>query len=274
MPDKPRYNKTEIGALIQRATELQKKDADAGDNALELQEVEHIAAELGIAPEYVRDAARELAHGRPATPDRSLTGAPFKVGHHRVVPGSMTDDRWELVVTELRRMTGAKGTIDSIGRTREWSRTVEDMGTTLYGTMVSARSDDDRTSLSFKKHYGGLAVTAYFISMFVVLFAVGITLDEASNFGALYNLMIIAVSGLGIMAAVRAGIGMWSRKQERQLMSMADRIENVLSRSGTVSPATSDRIESGSPTSEERLELPDDDEVDGASVARRDRTRG
>ena len=52
------YNEKEIGALIQRATEMHEEAMGTSERSLSLKEIEHIAAELGLPPEYMRTAAR------------------------------------------------------------------------------------------------------------------------------------------------------------------------------------------------------------------------
>ena len=79
------YSDKEIGALIQRATELHEEASDSQDHALSLEDVEHIASDLGISPEHVRSAALELAHNIEPGKKFSLFGAPFFAEQARVI---------------------------------------------------------------------------------------------------------------------------------------------------------------------------------------------
>ena len=68
------YNEKEIGALIQRATALHEEATGASEHtrSLSIEEVEHIASEMGLPPEHVRTAALELE-------DRVNSGRAFSV---------------------------------------------------------------------------------------------------------------------------------------------------------------------------------------------------
>lgn len=227
---KRHFNEKEIGSLIQRASELHEEAAGSSDPNLSLKDAEQIAVELGISPEYVRRAALELDHKAEPLSKFSITGAPFMVDLARVVPEPMSDEQWEFVVAELRRVAGGKGTLDSIGQTREWSKTVDDLGTTLYGMRVSARSDGEQTSIHLKKHFGGLAFLSYFFTLFFGVLGSVIFLDEVSQMSALLNTFALAASVTGIFSMVRFGIHLWSRRQKATLMRIADRIQQTISR--------------------------------------------
>ena len=68
MSDKRIYTDKEISAVLKRATELQGAQGPAGGTSgLSLDELEQIAAEVGIDPNYVKAAALELEEGRTDT---------------------------------------------------------------------------------------------------------------------------------------------------------------------------------------------------------------
>ena len=68
------YNEKEIGALIQRATALHEEATGASEHtrSLSIEEVEHIASEIGLPPEHVRTAALEME-------DRLYTDRSFSI---------------------------------------------------------------------------------------------------------------------------------------------------------------------------------------------------
>lgn len=273
MPGKRLYNEKEIGELIQRATELHEEGAGGSEGTLSLEEVEHIASELGISSKHVRRAALELGDKPERRNKFSLTGAPFAVDHSCVVDEAMDEEQWEFVVAELRRLTGAKGNLDSIGQTREWSRTVEDMGTTLYGMRVSARSDGQQTTISVKKHFGGLAVLFYFFPLFFSILGAVIVLHEVSSLPALLNILILGGTVIGVFSAIRTGIHLWSGRQKENLKSLVERIQRTISMHA---PIESDSVSESAPELEASeaglLEIPEEpaEELD---VRMKQRTR-
>lgn len=59
-----RYDEKEIGRLLRRATELQTAEPTAPNpGGMTLEELEEIAVEAGIDPNYLRRAALELESG-------------------------------------------------------------------------------------------------------------------------------------------------------------------------------------------------------------------
>ena len=155
------YNETEIGTLIQRATELHEEARGASQSSLSLEEIERIAAELGVPSEHVKSAALELEARLNSSGTFSFLGGPFVIDQVRIVDGPMAEEQWEEVVLELRRVTGSTGQTSEFGQVREWTRSTQDMGLVLEKTLVTARSKDGRTSIQVSKRYGGGAVLAY-----------------------------------------------------------------------------------------------------------------
>ena len=105
LPDRPerRYDDEEVGKLLKRATELQRRDPSTGTGSstggLSLRELEEIAAEAGIDPSYLRRAAAE-AESQPT--DESLgsrlAGESLSIIQETVIPGELTSEGFERVL--------------------------------------------------------------------------------------------------------------------------------------------------------------------------------
>ena len=103
MPDRI-YTEQEVAALLERAAELQAQAARRNEHrpGLSLAELEDVAAEAGLDPSLLRQAAGELDEpGRPLL-DRSAGTTATHVSVERRVPGTFTPEAWEDVVAELR----------------------------------------------------------------------------------------------------------------------------------------------------------------------------
>ena len=88
--------------MLKRATELQGAQGPAGGTSgLSLDELEQIAAEAGIDPNYVKAAALELEEGRTDT-SYPVWGGPTSIDLERIVEGEMTEAKWEEAVGEIR----------------------------------------------------------------------------------------------------------------------------------------------------------------------------
>lgn len=231
------YDDREIGALIQRATELQESASEKRAGGLPLQEIERIAAEIGISPVHLREAALDLDLRRnPATGLRIL-GGPFEVGTRRIVEGSVSDEQWERIVSELRRVTNSGGSVGVVGRRREWTRTVSDMGQVLESTEVVVVPHGDATALEVRSRFGGGARIAYLVSVMVGGGAAGIFLDGA-GFTDLINTVLLAGGGVGGLGAARLGLGYWVRRRRESLMKMTEWLQRQIAVDSPVAPAT------------------------------------
>jgi serine/threonine protein kinase len=122
-----RYSEEEVRELVRRASELEASNPTTG-GALTVGGVEALAAEVGIAPEMVREAARSLAlPGSEAatpvprgTPNRWI-GGPTRLVCERVVDGEVPDAEFPTMVEEIRAVLNHPGQVSQLGRTFSWS---------------------------------------------------------------------------------------------------------------------------------------------------------
>jgi hypothetical protein len=115
-----RYADAETALILRRAAELQ-GTAPEPSTAPSLAELEQVAAEAGIEPRYVRQAAAELAS--PLSPSRTngILGAPESLWLERVVPGEIPASAFDAVVEEIRSALGMAGQATVLGRGFTWT---------------------------------------------------------------------------------------------------------------------------------------------------------
>ena len=251
-----RYHEKEVGALIQRATELHEEAMGAPAHSLSLEEVEHIAAELSLPPEHVRAAALEMEERMDAGSSFSLLGRPFVIEYARFIEETMTEEQWEQVVLAIRRFVGSTGRIDTLGGVREWSRSIKDGSSTLEKTQVSIRPDADRLAIQIRKHYGGGAFIVYMMALILSVAVTGITLDGSGFPDDLTNFAIVGGMGLGALAAVRVSLSVWARRHKERLKRLADLVHRTLT-------ATAPQVLANE-TAPEQIELAEHDEIEHA----------
>jgi len=256
-PGRRRYNEKEIGALIQRATELHDGTMGASEHSLSLKEIEHIATELGLPREHVQTAALEFENGRPSGKSFSFWGGPFVVDETRRVGGTMTEEQWADVVLELRRSTGRTGKISELGRAREWMHFIGESEDSVVftKTQVTLRPGNDQTSIHVRKRFGGFAM----LYVFPLCLAVFVTVVLSTAQPDLTGFLFAGGSVVGAFAAVRALISSYARRQRTRLKTLADRLLTTLS-SG-VTPVHE-------PASE-RIDIPEPDAPEGAATESR-----
>src|SRR6266849_1819585 len=124
LPGERTYREEEVARILQRAAGLERKRQVDGPE-LSLAEVEHIAAESGIDPSLVRQAARDLENERRAALGTWLAGAPVRRTLERTVEGEISPERYDELADDIR--TAMMGTfmvpaqVSTIGRSMTWS---------------------------------------------------------------------------------------------------------------------------------------------------------
>jgi hypothetical protein len=125
-----RWGEGEVGAILQRAIELQQEDERQGPQALarrgggaSLAELEAMAKEVGLEPALVRRAVAELeARPRPV-PISPWTGAPQRIVFERVLPGEVQPAAVESLLPIIQSTIRENGQGSMVGRTFTWTST-------------------------------------------------------------------------------------------------------------------------------------------------------
>ncbi|HWA16915.1 MAG TPA: serine/threonine-protein kinase [Gemmatimonadales bacterium] len=126
-PARRKYGEEEIQEIMRRATEM---EATNPTGAMTIGGVEAIAAEVGVAPELVRSAARAIAPlprnaVAPSDPNRwsKVLGAPATIAFERVVEGELPEAMFHDVVDEIRRVMQHVGQVSQLGPSFTWMMT-------------------------------------------------------------------------------------------------------------------------------------------------------
>lgn len=115
MDPERRLTESEVSAVLRRAGE------ESAQPGLTVAQVQEIARDVGLAPDAVSRALKESASGAlvPAAVDRSF-GMPVGVAKDVLLPGPLTDDAWDVLVSMLRSTFAARGKELRAGSVREW----------------------------------------------------------------------------------------------------------------------------------------------------------
>ena len=125
-----RYTEGEVQAIVKRASEMEATNPTQS-GAMTIGGVEALAAEVGIAPRLVRQAAGDVAPGRPGTPAPVLDvspynrviGGPTRLFFEREVDGELPDAEFPTLVEEIRRMLSDVGQVNQLGHSFSWIST-------------------------------------------------------------------------------------------------------------------------------------------------------
>jgi serine/threonine protein kinase len=115
-----RYNDTEVRQIIERAVQLEAKYS-AEPAALTIGGLEEVAAEIGIPPETVHEAAREVAaEAVSVTAKMPDYGKLPALVIDRTIPHQVTARQCETIVEEFRKTLGVVGEASWLGETLVW----------------------------------------------------------------------------------------------------------------------------------------------------------
>ena len=238
------YDEKEIGALIQRATELyEQASGESGESArkLSLKEIEHIASELGLPAEHLKAAAVELENKRKPGRSVNIWGAPFSVTESRVVDGELSEEQWEDIVIDLRLQSGRTGKTSSMGRTRQWTHTLGegDEGVNFTKTQATVRPRNGQTSIQVQKSFGIVGALYYPAFILSVISAFAVTNAFPTPMAG-----FLSIAGIfGSMAAVRLLIARWTRMHTERMSGLADSLADTFMVSDPAAHDTADAQE-------------------------------
>lgn len=139
----------EIDALLRTAAHLQEEErSKAGDGVgLTLKEVEEIAAESGIDPKFVREAAL-ISVLEPDDEDKfHFWGGPVSIRRNFVVNRALSKLEMERLVRVFQRVKDSPGRTDSLDESLTWSSTNQ---RNQPGTTVTMQVEGDSTVCSIK----------------------------------------------------------------------------------------------------------------------------
>lgn len=203
-PDPParRYSEDEVGRLLERATEIQRREGSTAASAggLTLRELEEIAAEAGIDPQLLRRAASELDAGEapPTTVLDRVMGASPTILFERRVPGRLSPAGLEAIVVEIQSALGVLGQPSLVGNTLTW-RSETPNNTRSLQIVVASRAGE--TYIRIEEQLNQLAGGLFGGLMGGVGCGVGFGVGFGVGLGALGSVLFAATFPPGVIAA-------------------------------------------------------------------------
>jgi len=151
------YDKKEISVIIRRAIELKQRQARERDGVshtgkeqgVTIEDLQQVASELGIEPEYVMAAAQEMEGEGKIRIAKGIWGAPGFIGVEHTVEGVISESTWDELLAEIRRVVGEMGRAEKIGDSLEWrgSHTHVTISTRDNKTVIRAGWESRQTLL-------------------------------------------------------------------------------------------------------------------------------
>ena len=200
------YSDREVRLILKSAVELQQRRADRtgeGSGGMSLAELEQVAAEAGLDPNFVRRAAAQLDAVGPPSNHNAFLGGPTQLVLERVVNHTIDPARFDALLDVVRAVTHEVGEVSTVGRQFGWK-----------GRLDGAKSDvsvsvgDQRTTLRVRIQLDE-AILGHFMIKTGLLGMVSLiaTAGTVAEFGPL---------AIGIGGAIAGSGYFWSRRGLRE----------------------------------------------------------
>jgi len=225
MESNQRFNRNVISKILKRAAELEHDEniADESDG-LTLGELQQVSKEVGIDPRYIHQALRELqTPTRPMPLISRLLGGPFKYNILETAPGILTGDKWEEIVSEIRRIHGGIGKTSKLGKTFEWEQRKQEVG--YIQISLSPKNDTTKIHLNANYRYHASIIytfTGIFGGVFLFLF-----LDKMGLTGVTQIIATI-LGTTGLVTAARFYLSGWMKKKRKTYNKLIGRFREML----------------------------------------------
>lgn len=222
-----RYSDEEVAAIFERASKSQaglqrQQQPHALAEGSTLGELQQIGSDVGIPPDLVARAARDIdLAGRPT--ERKYLGLTIGVGRTVELPRRLTDEEWERVVADLRETFDARGTLRSEGSTRMWSngnlQVMLEPSATGHRLRMRTVKGDSRGAIA-----GGIAMTTAGI---IAVIANAIGGSGVIDMGAAAGMWTLAAAGVAMLGAGALQLPSWSRLRKKQMEEITARTVDI-----------------------------------------------
>lgn len=249
------YGDKDISRILKRATEMQEAEGPTEATGLSLEEIQQIAAEVGVDPKFIQAAVAELDQGTSSDKDFHLLGSPVSFSLEHVVEGEITDVQWEEMVEEIRQSFKLVGGSGKVGRSFEWTHDSRNQQ-----TQVTVASRGGQTKIRVFSRFPRIAILTFVPAMVVSLQAGALL---GGSMGMTFGLPVIGLMLSFIAAtflAMRFAFSRIVQKKERKAHQLLGRLEQIVAESNSnfqqkesvaISPSTSEALLDTSLTDEE-----------------------
>jgi len=229
LPDR-RFNEREVAQILRRGAELQgsrEGSSDTGGAGVSLDQLQQAAAEFGISPLVLAEAAAEIDRRRPP----SILGGPGGTALEALVPAPVGDDQWPAIVEAIRRASGRVGVPGQVGSAYEWTSTSPDV------IHLSLTPTPAGTSVRVTAKYGEWGLLAYVLASLVSLLG-GVALASSLHLAAPAEAGIVLTWIAAAGGSARAVVGNLYAAKARQARDLMRAIVDQVGAGRAPAPAT------------------------------------
>lgn len=241
-----RFDDDEIREILVRATEVRDDTpalpaaADAAHgpgHGLTLAQLQDVAAEAGIAPAHIAEAAAALDVDRAALPaPKTQLGVPVSTAHAVRLPRMLDPDEWDRFVVRLRDTFDAAGEVRTEGSLQTW--TDGHLKVLLEPLDQGARLRFQSLHNDAKQYLdGGLAMGVSGAILTGLLVTLSLVQGRPIPVGLLGLMAGLPVVGAGMWAVGRAKAAQWLPRRRADFHRLGEEARRVVQgRAGRIGP--------------------------------------
>ncbi len=224
-----KLTEAQVDEVLRRAAELQAEEQTEG-GALSVGAIEQVAAEVGIPPQHVREAVKEL--GRPGGRVAPLAAAPgpTRVDYRkdtlildRTLDGEIDASVHRAMVNEIQMTLGMVGHVSVLGDTLTWSPAAP--GTDDRKVIVTVTPEAGKTQVHIEERFE-LSGWRIFVPGWGVGVGIltGLGLVSALGLGERAFLLALLLAPVGAISAVAIFFKGKAARHRPKLLELADRL--------------------------------------------------
>jgi serine/threonine protein kinase len=224
-----KLTEAQVDEVLRRAAELEAEQGAEG-RALSVGAIEQVAAEVGIPPEHVRAAVRELAPpGGRVKPQAPMPG-PTQVDYRkdtlildRTIGGEIDASVHKEMVNEIQTSLGMVGHVSVLGDTLTWSPAAP--GTDDRKVIVTVTPEAGKTQVHIEERFElsgwRIFVPGWGVGVGLIT---GIGLISALGMGDRAFLLALLLAPVGAISAVAIFFKSKAARHRPKLLELADRL--------------------------------------------------
>jgi len=231
----PSFNEDQVRQLLDRAAELQAKEPERlQEGALTMGGVEQVAAQVGIPPEHVRKAARELEpRDSSSVPQvggawRQQKGPRWdRLVSEEVVAAEVPESAFPAMVGEIQRHLDLVGHASVMGGTLTWSPAAQSEATRRILISVTPRRGQTVIRVQESLEILGIKKAIFPVGGLMGV-ALGAALGQALGMGEPAGpFLALAFGGIGILSALRLTTSIDAGDRGPQLQGLARELAEI-----------------------------------------------
>lgn len=222
------FSKEEVSKILSMASKIQnRKDLNQDKLALTVEDLQHIAEEVGIDRNSLDEAIRNAG---TVGQDESFNWLGLSSTLHKelTLQGEMDDEAWEDFIQDVRKITGYIGKAGMVGKAYEWEQPESDTG---VEKLFSLSPQQDSTKVRFFAQWRALEIISIGFSAFAGA-GLGMFFINLLQTSGATLLTFPIVGALSVFGISRLIMKWYYDRQKTQYDQMVAAVEKSLRRSG------------------------------------------